>query len=257
MVRRWCGAGYSITRSNNLICIDPRTPLPPSSVHRIADIVDEFDEPPKKQPPTSSSTVPAPTPASTSTLSTGPNTSSITATTTTTTKDAPNTNAQPDSPDAPGEIPDEKLDDLVEGMVQLLKVLEGTNETDATGRSSGTTTQSSAAAETVPSDDDPFQRSIREAMDRLRTSEANPSPAATSTTPEDPLEALLKQFGDALGEGIEGSNATGGLGGGAGGDVEDAELQGMLETMMRQLMSKDVLYEPLKELNEKVSRYYE
>ena len=142
-------------------------------------------------------------------------------------------------------------------MVQLLKELEGTNGTDATGRSGGTTTQSSAAAETVPSDDDPFQRSIREAMDRLRTSEANPSPpAAASTTPEDPLEALLKQFGDALGEGIEGSNATGGLGG-AGGDVEDAELQGMLETMMRQLMSKDVLYEPLKELNEKVSRYYE
>ena len=30
------------------------------------------------------------------------------------------------------------------------------------------------------------------------------------------------------------------------------ELKGILETMMSQLMSKDVLYEPLKELHEKV-----
>lgn len=35
------------------------------------------------------------------------------------------------------------------------------------------------------------------------------------------------------------------------GDTE-AELQGLLENMMAQLMNKDVLYEPLKELNEKV-----
>ena len=30
------------------------------------------------------------------------------------------------------------------------------------------------------------------------------------------------------------------------------ELKGILETMMSQLMSKDVLYEPLKEVHEKV-----
>lgn len=36
-----------------------------------------------------------------------------------------------------------------------------------------------------------------------------------------------------------------------GGNPED-QLQGMLENMMTQLMSKDVLYEPLKELHEKV-----
>jgi peroxin-19 len=33
----------------------------------------------------------------------------------------------------------------------------------------------------------------------------------------------------------------------------DEDLQGILETMMSQLMSKEVLYEPLKELHDKVS----
>ena len=32
----------------------------------------------------------------------------------------------------------------------------------------------------------------------------------------------------------------------------EEELKGILETMMSQLMSKDVLYEPLKELHDKV-----
>ena len=36
------------------------------------------------------------------------------------------------------------------------------------------------------------------------------------------------------------------------GSDNDEELQGMLEAMMQQLMSKEVLYEPLKELHEKV-----
>jgi hypothetical protein len=37
-------------------------------------------------------------------------------------------------------------------------------------------------------------------------------------------------------------------------DLEDeSSLKGLLEGMMGQLMSKEVLYEPLKELNDKVS----
>lgn len=40
-----------------------------------------------------------------------------------------------------------------------------------------------------------------------------------------------------------------------GADGEDEEgLQGLLETMMSQLMSKEVLYEPLKEMHEKVRK---
>lgn len=47
------------------------------------------------------------------------------------------------------------------------------------------------------------------------------------------MEALLQSLGD--------------LGLGEGGENE-AELAGFLESMMGQLMSKEVLYEPLKEL---------
>jgi peroxin-19 len=36
---------------------------------------------------------------------------------------------------------------------------------------------------------------------------------------------------------------------------DDASLQNLLEGMMGQLMSKEVLYEPLKELNDKVGSY--
>lgn len=41
---------------------------------------------------------------------------------------------------------------------------------------------------------------------------------------------------------------------GVDGDDEEG-LQGLLETMMSQLMSKEVLYEPLKEMHEKVRKY--
>jgi hypothetical protein len=40
----------------------------------------------------------------------------------------------------------------------------------------------------------------------------------------------------------------------SGGD--DGELQKLLEGMMGQLMSKEVLYEPLKELNDKVGSFF-
>lgn len=37
-----------------------------------------------------------------------------------------------------------------------------------------------------------------------------------------------------------------------GGEGADGDVQGMLEGMMAQLMSKELLYEPMKELDEKV-----
>lgn len=60
--------------------------------------------------------------------------------------------------------------------------------------------------------------------------------ADTTETSEDPLESLLSQLDS---------------GGNEGGE-DNEELQNILETMMRQLMSKEILYEPLKELHEKV-----
>lgn len=105
-----------------------------------------------------------------------------------------------------------------------------------------------------------FQRSIRETMERLKQSQEESSkvrfkltsapslfdrveltrcprrppygPLQPSATPDDPLAALLASLGD------------------LGGDSGDGE--GVLESMMDGLMSKDVLYDPLKELDSKV-----
>lgn len=52
------------------------------------------------------------------------------------------------------------------------------------------------------------------------------------------MEALLSSLGDI----------------GDDGETEGG-LQGLLETMMSQLMSKEVLYEPLKEMDEKVYKF--
>ncbi|KAG9017703.1 Peroxisome chaperone and import receptor [Tulasnella sp. 427] len=87
--------------------------------------------------------------------------------------------------------------------------------------------------------EDPFQKSIREAMERLKNSEN--SSKADAANSNDPLQALLAQLGD-----------MGDLG-----DLGDAEdVQGLLENMMSQLLSKDLLYEPLKELDEKFPGYF-
>lgn len=86
--------------------------------------------------------------------------------------------------------------------------------------------------------DDAFQSNLRAAMDKLKISEdvAKESEATSANDENDAFEKLLAALGE------------------NGGESEE-ELQGMLETMMSQLMSKDVLYEPLKELHEKFPAY--
>ena len=61
-----------------------------------------------------------------------------------------------------------------------------------------------------------------------------------SRSAQDSLEGLLSSLGDLkLDEDSEGGE----------------NLESMLETMMSQLMSKEILYEPLKELDTKVGRW--
>lgn len=98
-----------------------------------------------------------------------------------------------------------------------------------------------------------FQDKIKQAMDKLKESESKAqvrllaafrffeptrtsiqgSAGASANQNPESMEALLQSLGD--------------LGLGEGGENE-AELAGFLESMMGQLMSKEVLYEPLKEL---------
>ncbi|CAE6443530.1 hypothetical protein ACGC1H_006099 [Rhizoctonia solani] len=80
--------------------------------------------------------------------------------------------------------------------------------------------------------DDAFQRTIRQAMDKLKTSDEN----AKASGPTDEFAELLKQLGQ--------------------GEQDEEGLQGMIEGMMGQLMSKEILYEPLVEMNDKFPGYF-
>jgi len=78
--------------------------------------------------------------------------------------------------------------------------------------------------------EDAFQKNVKEAMERLHRSDTDLQ-ADASAPPEDELSAILGSLGD------------------------DDSIQNLLEGMMGQLMGKDVLYEPLKELNDKFPSY--
>lgn len=92
-----------------------------------------------------------------------------------------------------------------------------------------------------------FQDKIKQAMEKMKEAETKTKAAESSgsgaANPES-MEELLKTLGD-LGLGDLGLDGPG------GGD--DSELAGFLESMMGQLMSKEILYEPLKELADGVS----
>jgi len=73
-------------------------------------------------------------------------------------------------------------------------------------------------------------------MDKMKEGQSSLKPSDGGGDPD--MEALLSSLNN------------------MGGDGEAEEgLQGLLETMMSQLMSKEVLYEPLKEMHEKFPGY--
>jgi peroxin-19 len=101
------------------------------------------------------------------------------------------------------------------------------------------TTTTTAAAAAAAAANTTFEDTIRRTMERMSTSDATATNAATQSanSEEDMLAQLLKAM------------ETEGGGGGAGGD--DGELSKMFLGMMEQLTNKDMLYEPMKELDEK------
>ncbi|KAL1662086.1 Pex19 protein family-domain-containing protein [Schizophyllum commune] len=104
--------------------------------------------------------------------------------------------------------------------------------------------EGAGASSSAPSASD-FQAKIRQATQKLRESESSMNSgsggAGPSSADVDSLEALLKSLDlDNIPDGDE-----------------EKELTGFLESMMSSLMSKEVLYEPMKELEEKMPSYLE
>ncbi|KAH8088939.1 Pex19-domain-containing protein [Cristinia sonorae] len=123
----------------------------------------------------------------------------------------------------------------MDGMPGMEDLLGGPGGGKGKGKGKAGAEANAGTAAAPGADDDAFQRSIRKAMEKLKESETNLQ-AESAAGGDDPLEALLSSLGE------------------GGGETEE-ELQGILESMMTQLMSKDILYEPLKELHEKFPKY--
>ncbi|OBZ78334.1 Peroxisome biogenesis protein 19-1 [Grifola frondosa] len=121
---------------------------------------------------------------------------------------------------------------LIESMNGTLSAddLAGAPKTDREAKNVDANTSPSGGGGT-------FQSSIQKAMEKLKESDSNLQ-ADASTSGAESLEALLSQLSGELGEG-----------------ESEEELHTLLDSMMSQLMSKEVLYEPLKELHEKFPSY--
>ena len=127
--------------------------------------------------------------------------------------------------------------DLMDEMQKMLEELETSIDnkpTDTPSQPSATNTaeQPSTSAEQSKS----FQAALKESMERMRESDQkiqNELEKEGNTNEQALLEEMLKQF---QGAGDKGDGST------------TAGLEGMMEEMMKQLMCKDVLYEPLQDL---------
>jgi peroxin-19 len=104
-----------------------------------------------------------------------------------------------------------------------------------------TTTTAAAAASTSNQPSTSFSETISRTMERMQESEQQAESAQMDDMTENETDAFLAEMLKQL--------DTAGGGDGLGGEMGMAKL---LEGMMEQLMSKEILYEPLKDLNDKV-----
>ncbi|KAK7062700.1 Peroxisome chaperone and import receptor [Paramarasmius palmivorus] len=112
---------------------------------------------------------------------------------------------------------------LVEGMNGMTG--EDVSEDNTASRSEG------------PNNSGDFQSKIKQTMDKLKESESNLKAGSSAGAP-DTLEGLLESLQDL---GLD--------------NEDDPEFNGFLENVMGHLMSKDILYPPLKELSDNYPPY--
>ncbi|KAK7403251.1 Peroxisome chaperone and import receptor [Neonectria punicea] len=156
---------------------------------------------------------------------------------------------KPEAEDAFSE--EEFAKQLQAGMADLLGELEQSPDMQAQfedifkqiAASDGTADPAVPSTSTDPApqasaEDASFQDTIRKTMERMQTSGDQATAAAASGGGDDFMSEMLKQL------------SSGDLGG-LGGDGSEEEFSKMLMGMMEQLTNKEILYEPMKELDEK------
>ncbi|KAF2013683.1 Pex19-domain-containing protein [Aaosphaeria arxii CBS 175.79] len=101
--------------------------------------------------------------------------------------------------------------------------------------------EGSATPGTSAKADQNFQETIRRTMERMQNSGDQASAAAASSDGDDILAQMLKEMES----------------GGFGGEGNDEDFSKVLMGMMEQLTNKEVLYEPMKELDDKFPKWME
>lgn len=134
--------------------------------------------------------------------------------------------------------------DMASQLEQMLKELGGVAALDKTA--SAATSSREAATSSTPSsskdaptkagpNDESFQETIKKTMERMQNSGDQATAAAASDNTDDILAQMMKAM------------ESGGLDGEGG----EEEFSKMLLGMMEQLTNKEILYEPMKELDDK------
>tara|TARA_R110002003_G_scaffold52_17_gene4468 strand:+ start:6656 stop:7576 length:921 start_codon:yes stop_codon:yes gene_type:complete len=100
---------------------------------------------------------------------------------------------------------------------------------------------SAASPETAAKAEKSFQETIKKTMERMQTSGDAAGAAAASSSQDDMLAQMLASMES----------------GGFGGEGNDEDFSKILMGMMEQLTNREILYEPMKELNDKFPKWME
>jgi peroxin-19 len=103
------------------------------------------------------------------------------------------------------------------------------------------TESSTSQADTAAKAEKNFQETIKKTMERMQNSGDAAGAAAATSGQDDMLAQMLAQM----------------EGGGFGGEGNDEDFSKILMGMMEQLTNKEILYEPMKELNDKFPQWME
>jgi len=126
-------------------------------------------------------------------------------------------------------------------LAQLENIMKELGGAPALGLGAASTASSSKEAQTK-AEEKSFQETIKETMERMKASDTQSTAAAAENNSDDLMAEMLKAMqASGLGEG-EGS---------------EEDFSKMLLGMMEQLTNKEILYEPMKELDDKFPTWME
>ena len=142
----------------------------------------------------------------------------------------------------------------------LVKSMSEATEPAATAAAAtGIDTTAAPNTSSAPSSDSQFQDTISKTIARMQESSSAAKMNIGADASEDEFLAEMMRQLTAAGGGAAGEGGGGGLGSlpgvGRSNDEGSGEFTEMLEGVMSQLMNKEILYEPMKELAQKYPQY--